>query len=76
MSVGINQSNLCQLSAAKLATTLDGIAAMGFTSVRFAVDWSLLSNPFGSTNYAPVKAVNNALVARNLTPMPCLGIRV
>ncbi len=74
MTIGINQSNLCQLSAANLATTLDGIAAMGFTSVRFAVDWSLLSNPQGSTNYAPVTAVNNALVARGLTPMPCLGI--
>ena len=74
MSIGINQSNLCQLSAANLATTLDGIAGMGFTTVRFAVDWGYLSNAFGQTNYAPVTAVNNALVARGLTPMPCLGI--
>lgn len=74
MSLGINQSNLCQMSAATLATTLDGIAAMGFESVRFAVDWGYLSNAFGQTNYTPVQNVKNALVARGLTPMPCLGI--
>lgn len=74
MTIGINQSNLCQLSAPKLATTLDGIAAMGFTTVRFAVDWGYLSNVFGQTNYTPVQNVKNALVARGLTPMPCLGI--
>ncbi|WP_157516808.1 hypothetical protein [Mycobacterium sp. MS1601] len=62
------------MTATKLATTLDEIAAMGFESVRFAVDWGYLSNIFGSTNYAPVIAVKNALVARDLIPMPCLGI--
>lgn len=74
VTIGINQSNLCQLSASNLATTLDGIAAMGFTTVRFAVDWGYLSNFLGQTNYTPVQNVKNALTARGLTPMPCLGI--
>ena len=74
MTIGINQSNLCQLSSSDLATTLDGIAEMGFDTVRFAVDWGYLSNAFGQTNYTPVRAVKNALDARGLTAMPCLGI--
>lgn len=72
--LGINQSNLCQLGAADLDRVCGDIAAYGFTSVRFAVDWGNLSNLWGSVNYGPVERVAKALDKHSLTPLPVLGI--
>lgn len=72
--VGINQSNLVQLGRPDLDRVCTRIAEYGFTSVRFAVDWGVLANWFGSVNYAPVQRVADALKAAGLTPLPVLGI--
>lgn len=72
--LGINQSNLCQLTPADLDRVCGEIAAYGFTSVRFAVDWGNLANFTGTVNYAPVQRVAAALDKRGLEPLPVLGI--
>lgn len=72
--IGTNQSNLCQLAPADLDKVCGDIAAYGFTSVRFAVDWGNLSNFMGTVNYTPVQRVAAALDKHQLTPLPVLGI--
>lgn len=72
--LGVNQSNLCQLGAADLDRVCREIAAYGFASVRFAVNWGNLANFLGSVNYGPVERVAKALQKHGLTPLPALGI--
>ncbi|MEX7470200.1 hypothetical protein AB4Z39_10855 [Mycobacterium adipatum] len=74
MAVGVNQSNLCQLAPADLDRVCKDIAAYGFESVRFAVDWGNLSNFAGQVNYGPVHRVAAALNKHGLEPLPVLGI--
>lgn len=72
--LGINQSDLAQMKAAKLDSTCAAIKAAGFESVRFAADWGYLSNLFGSTDYNPLWRVKAALDKHKLIAMPCVGI--
>lgn len=72
--IGINQSNLTQLTQPDLDRVCAAIAAYGFTSVRFAVDWGNLANWLGKVNYGPVQRVADALRKAGLTPLPVLGI--
>ncbi|MGU3650703.1 hypothetical protein [Mycolicibacterium sp. A43C] len=74
IGIGINQSNLCQLSAADLDRVCSDIAAFGFNSVRFAVDWGYLANFIGRVNYAPVRQVASTLAKHGLTALPVIGI--
>lgn len=70
---GVNQSNLAQMSTADLDKTCGGIAAYGFTAVRFAANWGNLANLFGSVNYGPLVNVQKALKKHALTPLPAVG---
>lgn len=72
--IGINQSNLTQLAQPDMDRVCAAIAAYGFTSVRFAVDWGSLANWLGKVNYGPVQRVADALAKAGLTPLPVLGI--
>lgn len=72
--IGINQSNLVQLSQPDLDRVCTQIAAYGFTSVRFAVDWGILANWLGKVNYGPVQRTAGALNKAGLTALPVLGI--
>ncbi|MCV7354475.1 hypothetical protein [Mycolicibacterium fluoranthenivorans] len=72
--IGINQSNLVQLTQPDLDRVCARIAEYGFTSVRFAVDWGILANFFGKVNYAPVQRAADALSKAGLTALPVLGI--
>lgn len=72
--IGVNQSNLCQLTPADLDRVCGDIAAYGFESVRFAVNWGNLANFLGAVNYGPVERVARALSKHGLTPLPAIGI--
>jgi hypothetical protein len=71
--IGVNQSNLTQLGVADMDKVCGDIKDFGFTSVRFACDWSYWSNFMGSTNYAGIKNAQAALEEHGLTPLPVLG---
>lgn len=72
--IGINQSNLVQLTQPDLDRVCTQIAAYGFTSVRFAVDWGVLASFVGALNYGPIQRAADALARAGLTALPVLGI--
>jgi hypothetical protein len=72
--IGINQSNLVQLTQPDLDRVCTQIAAYGFSSVRFAVDWGVLSSFVGAVNYTPVQRAADALKRAGLSALPVLGI--
>jgi len=74
VTIGINQSTLCQLSPTALDAVCAGIADFGATAVRFPVDWAVLSKlGFTTADLTPVRNVKAALDAHGLTPLPVLG---
>jgi len=78
MILGINQSNLTQLSAADLDRVCGDIAAFGFTHVRFSAHWGQAAGFMGlglfPTDYSKFTAVSAALTKHGLTGLPVVGI--
>ena len=73
-TLGINQSNLTQLTPAYLDRVCADIAAFGFSSVRFSVNWGSTATWLGPSDFTRIQRVADALVKYQLTPLPILGI--